>query len=155
MRKSTLSFEVRIINNSEEVTMKYSSMKLFVVPVLAFFILAMSSFTVAKSYAANSKYGVGLVPFKAQSINADEAAKLILSKNAAVVDLRNPYTFTLFNVSDDSANVGVEGFLGKAIEGSYSGMPVVGIVDAESQGSVRQALSAFSPLLGGVQLFLT
>lgn len=135
--------------------MRHVSMKFFALPVIMFFLLAMTSFSVATSYAANVKGGVGVLPVNVQSISAADAAKMILSNDAVVVDLRDPYTHTLFNVSDETTNVGVMGLMSQLLEGNYNGMPVVGIVDEAGESSVRQLLNAFSSILGGAQLFLT
>ena len=134
--------------------MRHVSIKFFALPVVMFFLLAMTSFSVATSYAANVKGGVGLAPFNAESIDAVEAAKLVLTKDAVVVDFRDPYSFELFNVSiSDSANMGIQTFLNQLVSGDFSGLPIVGIVDETSEVMVRQVLNTVSSLMSGVELF--
>lgn len=134
--------------------MRHVSIKFFALPVVMFFLLAMTSFSVATSYAANVKGGVGLAPFNAESIDAVEAAKLVLTNDAVVVDFRDPYSFELFNVSiSDSANMGIQTFLNQLVSGDFSGLPIVGIVDETSEVMVRQVLNTVSSLMSGVELF--
>ena len=129
--------------------------KFFVLPTLMLFLLAMTSFSVATSYASNVDAGIGFASFNVQTIDADEAMKLVLTNDAMVVDFRDPYTYTLFSAGTEvEENVDVQTFLSQLLNGDYEGVPVVGIVDAESEGAVRQVLNTFSSLLSGVELFL-
>jgi hypothetical protein len=135
--------------------MKHVIMKIFALPVVVLFVLVMASFSVATSYAANSNGGFG-VASNVQSIDAVQAAKLIQSNDAVVVDLRDKYTKALFNVSaGDTTNMDVQSFLQALMNGQFDGMPVVGIVDGTNEGLIRQVLGTFSSALDNVQLFLT
>ena len=145
-------------NNSEGGSkMRSISTKLFALPVLVFFMLAMASFSIATSYASDVRSGIGSGAFGINAINADEAAKALLSGNAAVVDLRSPYMHELFNVSasdDESDNLELGAFVERLLSGQYEGMPVVGIVDEASGGFVRDVLSYLEDMLGGSNISL-
>jgi len=50
-----------------------------------------------------------------RTFDADEAMKMVLMDDAVVVDFRDPYTNTLFNVGAEKENMDVQTFLSQLL----------------------------------------